>query len=61
MAITIKELQDQIADNREWNKVLESAHDIGMKPNAAFREWLDEVERDLAEGIAGNVSSQNGY
>ena len=30
MAITIKELQDQIADNREWNKVLESAHDIGM-------------------------------
>lgn len=43
------ELLDKIHECRELNDRFESAHDIEMKPNAAIRVWLDEVERDLAE------------
>ena len=46
-----EELLDKIQECRELNDRFESAHDIGMKPNAAIKVWLDEVERDLAEDV----------
>lgn len=49
--MTREELIDRIQECRELNDRFESAHDIGMKPNAAIKVWLDEVERDLAEDI----------
>lgn len=49
--MTREELLDKIQECRELNDRFESAHDIGMKPNAAIKVWLDEVERDLAEDV----------
>ena len=49
--MTREELIEIIHECRELNDKFESAHDIGMKPNAAIKVWLDEVERDLAEDV----------
>lgn len=49
--MTREELLDKIQECRELNDRFESAHNIGMKPNAAIKVWLDEVERDLAEDV----------
>ena len=49
--MTRDELLDIIHECREQNDKFESAYDIKMKPNSAFREWLDEVEQDLTDDV----------
>lgn len=49
--MTIKELQDKIYESRELNDKFETAHDIGMEHNVAFTEWLDEIEKDMANDV----------
>lgn len=51
MSMTREELIDKIRECREQNDKFETAYDIKMKSNAAFREWLDEVEKDLSDDI----------
>lgn len=49
--MTRENLIAKVQECRELNDRFESAHDIGMKANAAILEWLNEVGQDLAEDI----------
>ncbi len=46
-----KELLQQLNECRVLNEKFETLHEVGLKPNTAFKEWVEEVEHDLNEGV----------
>lgn len=46
-----EDLKIQLEECRSLNEKFESLHALGLKPNMAFKEWVDEVENDLKEGL----------
>lgn len=63
-----EDLQKQLDECRALNEKFEALHVVGLRANNAFKEWADEVEYDLNEGlipekiqeiIAHNISDLN--
>lgn len=63
-----EDLQKQLEECRTLNEKFEALHAVDLNPNITFREWADEIERDLNEGlipkkilevIAHNISDLN--
>lgn len=46
-----EELLQQLAECRALNDKFESLFPVALKPNTAFKEWTEEVEHDLNEGL----------
>lgn len=46
-----EDIQKQIEACRALNEKFEALHEVGLKPNNAFKEWISEVEHDLDEGV----------
>ena len=44
-------LQKQLEECRTLNEKFEALHAVGLEPNIAFKEWVDEVAHDLKEGL----------
>ena len=40
-----EDLQKQLEECRAQNEKFEALHAVGLRPNNAFKEWADEVDR----------------
>lgn len=46
-----EDLQEQLKECRALNEKFEALHVVELRPNIAFKEWADEVECDLNDGV----------
>ena len=46
-----EDFQKQLEECRALNEKFEALHAVGLRPNKAFNEWVNEIEHDLYDGL----------